>query len=350
MVAVFSDVIQFKGTHYDFGVLQGEKLKHSPSLANRKKYVFAKRKRNYLINEQAYKDVIHRFMPAMWDEINGLADALDMKIIQAIEQFGGYYLDYQQSGCSIYTGKDYFVRNYDFHPRSYDGRYMLYQPSDSGYATIGPSMQITGRTDGMNEKGLTMGYNFVNRRGSEDGFLCNMIGRIILENCTNVQDAINLLHQLPHRNAFSYVLLDQKGISKVVEASPRKVVVRDAHFCTNHFETLTAENRFHLKDSLRRKQLLLEKGDKVAHAYDAFRMMNHVEENIYGTNYGSSSGTLHTAIYYPRQLKAGLSLSANRPPYLFDFNEWLKGERLTVTKVKGQLNASSPFANMIQPK
>ena len=44
--------------------------------------------------------------------------------------------------------------------------------------------------DGMNEYGLVMAYNFMHRKKPENGFVCYMVGRLILENCKNVTESI----------------------------------------------------------------------------------------------------------------------------------------------------------------
>ena len=213
MISVYSDVIQFRGNHYDFGYRQGELLKDSLILANREKF---------------------------WRKPSTVYNFKIDENTDTILQFGGYYLEYGKSGCSTFTGTEFLMRNYDNDPFSYEGRYVLYQPTDTahGYATIGPTMQITGRTDGSNEKGLSMGDNLINRMSSDTGFICNMIGRILLETCANVEEAISLLKEIPHRRSFSYMLLDQTGKSFVVEASPREVILHQSNICPNHFDVI----------------------------------------------------------------------------------------------------------------
>jgi len=348
MVNVYSDIIQFRGTHYEFGFYQGEQLKNSPILQHRKTQWGTKsmRERHFIINEAHYRSIIRTFAPKIMEEIEGLADALNMEYEEAIREFGGYYLEYGKSGCSIFTGDFYMVRNYDNSPDSYEGRYVLYEPKDGGYATIGPSMQITGRTDGMNEKGLSMGYNFINRKKSDDGFVCNMIGRMVLESCSDVGEAIQLLKEIPHRHSFTYVLLDPSGQSVVVEATPRAVEVREANYCTNHFEILTEENRYRMDDSERRYNAIEANKESATGPFEAYQMMNDVERGIFSTKYGAWAGTLHTALYLPKDLKVGISMGNNRLPLMMDFQKWLNGDRMHATRIKGELESKEPFINV----
>ncbi|MFS0674844.1 C45 family autoproteolytic acyltransferase/hydolase [Ornithinibacillus sp. 179-J 7C1 HS] len=346
MLPVYSDVIQFRGSHYDFGYYQGELLKDSPILVNREKQWGTKRKYHFTIDEKLVRTAIKRFAPEIWDEMEGLADALKWNMHDAIREFGGYYLEYGRSGCSIFTGEDYLVRNYDNHPASYEGRYMFYQPTDGGYAMVGPSMQITGRIDGLNEKGLAMGYNFVNRKKSGSGFICNMVGRLILEACATVEEAVDLLKEIPHRHSFSYILLDQKGKTHVVEASPRRVDVHHGNACTNHFEKLSEENRYRMDESVERQSTILNQGKNVINPYQAFHMMNDMDKGVFSPKYGAWAGTLHTAAYFPQDLKAWFSLGGNQQPIVFDFKKWLDGDRMMVRKIKGKLDVKTPFVNM----
>lgn len=219
----------------------------------------------------------HKFGGINWFT-RSVAMANRKKILQ---NFSGYRLDYVRSGCSIFTGKDYFVRNYDYNPKTYDGRLVLFQPTDGGLATIAPSSRVTGRMDGMNEKGLVMGYNFMHRKKPGVGFVCNMIGRMVLENCETVEDAIHFLQEIPHRHSFSYTVFDKKGETFVVEATPRGVKVRMSNLCTNHFELLTEENRYHLDDSYRRMEIMEKDQGEITHPMEAFHLLNDPEKGVF---------------------------------------------------------------------
>jgi predicted choloylglycine hydrolase len=346
MKQVYSDVIQLRGSHYDLGYKQGALLRTSSILANREKQWGPKRSYHFTIDEQEVRTAIKRFAPGIWDEMEGLAAALQWNMRDAIREFGGYYLEYGRSGCSIFSGKDYLIRNYDNHPASYEGRYMLYQPTDQGYAMIGPSMQITGRIDGLNEKGLAMGYNFVNRKQSGSGFVCNMIGRIILETCATVEEAIALLKEIPHRHSFSYVLMDKQGEAFVVEASPRKVDFHQSNTCTNHFDLLTNENRYRMDESIKRQQAMLHQEKDLVNAYQAYQMMNHTNKGVFSSKYGAWAGTLHTSAYFPKEMKAWISIGGDQKPVIVDFQKWLTGANVIVKQIKGKLDSDSIFVNM----
>ena len=353
LVKVYTDLIQFKGTHYELGYEQAQELKDSMIMKNRRAQWSKRRKRQFFTDHDEAVQLLNQFAPGLTAEIQGLADGFDWSFEQAIREFSGYYLEEERSGCSIMTGTDFLVRNYDSHPSSYEGRLVVYQPTDGGYASIGPSMQITGRMDGMNEKGFAMGYNFTNRIGSDDGFVCNMIGRMLLENCATVDEGIALLKEVPHRSSFSYVLFDLKGDSVVVEASPRTVVVRPANMCTNHFELLDHENRYQSDESIERLNKIKSQWRPSLSISKAYQTLNSREKGIFSDRYSVWSGTLHTSLYQPENLMALYGIGADQMPVQYKLGEFLKGEKSRIKRITGRLKNDTPFINepqVAQPK
>ncbi len=348
MKKVFADVIQFRGTHYDFGFLQGEELKDSILIKNRERQ-WKVRKPLFKIDLNETKLVFQRLAPMIWEELLGLRDALEWPMERVLQEFGGYRVNINPSGCSIFVGDHYMIRNYDYHPKTYDGRCVVFQPMDSGYATIGLSQKITGRCDGMNEKGLTMGYTFMNRKRPGDGFICHMIGRIILELCSNTEEAVDLLKEISHRGSFSYVLFDSTGkLPYIVETSPRRVEVRQGYACTNHFKLMTEENRHVLDDSKKRMQVIEDhQGDGLS-GHDAFRLLNDTDKGIFSKLYGSWAGTIHTSAYLPQELQAWIALGGDQEPTKIDFSKWLNKEDLPFKRLEGMVETDIPFVNMEQ--
>lgn len=342
MKNVTSTILQFRGSHYDFGVWQGQQLRNSPLLTNRKD-MYKRLAQKFTVDIHHLQQLFWQFAPQLNDEIRGLADALAFDLDAAYLYFGGYYTD-MKSGCSIMIGSHYMIRNYDHDPATYDGRFVLYEPLDGGFATIGPSMQVTGRMDGLNAQGLALGYNFVNSKNSADGFVCNMIGRIILEQCATIDEAVTLLSKLPHRHAFNYCLLDKSGASIIVEASPRHVTTRTATACTNHFHALTTENRYRMADSVAREKTITTAQQSALPFLEAWAVMNDTEGGVFAKKYSAWDGTIHTTSYFPQHLTMNIALGGNTLPMPFDFAKWLGGESLRLTKLKGKLDANSVFA------
>ncbi|MFC7322766.1 C45 family autoproteolytic acyltransferase/hydolase [Halobacillus campisalis] len=345
MKQVHSEILQFRGTHYDFGYIQGEQLKHSLTVKNREKQ-WRVRKPRFIVKESEVKQAITRFAPGLWEELKGLRDALEWPMDRVMMEFGGYRIDYKKSGCSIMTGDGYFIRNYDYMPKTYEGRYSFFQPTDGGYAIAGPTQRITGRMDGMNEHGLTMGYNFMHRKKPGDGFICCMIGRLILESCANVKEAVDMLKEIPHRHSFSYIVFDPSNQTYVIEASPRGVEVRESNVCTNHFEKMKKENRNHLVDSMKRLDAINEARSRLHGAYDAFRLMNDTDRGVFSKQYSNWAGTIHTSGYLPKELKAWFALGGDQQPVEFDFKKWLAGEDISDEVITGEVDTDIPFVHM----
>ncbi|OLN23459.1 acyl-CoA--6-aminopenicillanic acid acyl-transferase [Domibacillus antri] len=347
MQRFYVDVIQGRGSYYDLGYLAGEKLAASPLY-----HVHQKRRsksmRSYSIHFPQVKQYFHKYAPVMWEEFEGMADALKWTMYDVIHEYSGFQLDDVNSGCSAMMNNGFFARNYDFHPKTYEGRLLLWQP-DHGYASIGISGRMAGRIDGMNEKGLVIGFHFVNRRRAEDGFTCSIIARLILDTCATTEEAIDLLNEMPHRHSFNYSLYDASLQSAVVEASPRCVHVHyNAVSCANHFisEKLHDENRYHTLESKDRLRTLQHYARIPHTAADAYTFFNDPSYGIFKKKYGSWSGTLHTTVYEPKSLQVLVGIGEKARPIPLDFKRWLEGARLPVTRILGEIDSNELFVHM----
>ncbi len=338
------DIQTFEGSHYDYGVQVAQWMQTTQMLKNREKE-WKKRVPRFDIDIPETYRIFQTFAPAIWEEIKGLQDTLNISTKQAILNFAHYrFTDLPDSGCSVFVGPDFIVRNYDYHPATYDGRYQLYRPTDGGYAQIGPMSRTTGRMDGMNEHGLVMAYNFMHRKKPANGFVCYMIGRLILETCRNVEEGIKLLQTIPHRSSFSYILQDQTGKHAIVEVTPRNIHVRYDDTCTNHFKYLTHENRNYIKESKERLEQLEYQLKNQGDRFEIFKRFNDPLYGIYSKLFKSWSGTIHTTMYEPQTLTAWISLGERQSPIALNLGKWLNGETIEITHLEGQIDTEIPFA------
>jgi predicted choloylglycine hydrolase len=182
--------------------------------------------------------VFAQFSPALWEEIGGLADGLGIPMERAVLCFGNNGLRPPMGACSAVMSAGVYGRNYDFRPRHYGARFAAVQANGS-HASVGASEILTGRLDGMNDRGLVLGLHMVRMSPRLPGLSCVLIVRMVLDQCASTAEAIAMLRALPHAMQYNYSLLDADGVAAVVEAVPGSVAVRTASWlaCTNHFQS-----------------------------------------------------------------------------------------------------------------
>ncbi|WJE14015.1 C45 family autoproteolytic acyltransferase/hydrolase [Halobacillus sp. ACCC02827] len=340
MKDIYTDVFAFRGGYGDFGYEQGRGLQSS-RLLNYHKNRRPRSVRHYKSEKSVVKHLLDEFFPPLWEELLGLAEGLKWSVDDVVHEYSGWQQEWDKSGCSILTGDSFFTRNYDYHPKTYEGRFLIYAPT-KGTPTIGPGQRILGRTDGMNAYGLCIGYNFVNRVHPGDGFICCTLTRIILETCRTTEEAVDMLKRLPHRHSFNYVVTDCNGVTKTIEGSPRGVRIHEALVCTNHFLHLENENRRHLSDSHERLGHLMD-AQKRMNGEEAFRFLNDTTGPIFSKRYSQWSGTIHTCSYQPRDKIVRFGLGGDTSGVSFDFGEFMNGKRIRVKKVLGHLDTQEPI-------
>ena len=131
MQQVKSVITEFRGNHYDFGIEQARWLKSTLMMENREREWRIRRPR-FDINPKETEFVYQRFAPKIWEELQGIQDELKLSIEQVLLNFGHYRVYAKESGCSVFTTNDYLVRNYDYHPATYDGRITAFKQNDGG--------------------------------------------------------------------------------------------------------------------------------------------------------------------------------------------------------------------------
>jgi predicted choloylglycine hydrolase len=337
--------VQFRGTPYQVGRAQAIAF----AVTRRGKAFLRKKARlpvwfNIHTEERAFR----AYAPALWEEIAGIAEGLNISIEQAVACFGNNGLRMPTGGCSAVVSRNVYGRNYDFRPRGYEARFALLQPTGS-YASIGSSHQLTGRLDGMNEHGLTIGLHLVKARPRSPGLTSTLLVRRVLDSCATTAEAIHLLRRLPHAMKYNYSLLDADGVAAVVEAGAGAVVVRRGDWlaCTNHFQSPQLKRLNHrVTHSISRLPPLEGWAARALSAEQTFTALNFSASPAFH-NYGTAQ-TLHTLVAEPakRRLLIGIGGDAaalDEDMLDVDFKLWVAGEDMPIKQLNGQLGLGRQF-------
>ena len=333
--------VQCRGTPYEVGRAQADAF-----VATLKGKAFLRRKNVRLpwwFNIRTEERAFRTYAPALWEEIGGIAEGLNIPMERAVAHFGNDGLRMPTGGCSAVMSGGVYGRNYDFWPRGYEARFALIQVRGS-YASIGGSHQLTGRLDGMNEHGLSIGLHLVRARPRAPGLTSTLLVRRVLDSCATTAEAIAFLRRTPHAMQYNYSLLDARGAAAVIEAGAGAVAVRGGDWlaCTNHFQSpqLKGLNR-RVAHSIGRLPPLEGWAARGLSAEQTFQALNFSASPAFH-NYGNAQ-TLHTIVAEPgkRRLLIGIGGDAaalDEDMVDVDFKLWVAGEELPIKQLKGQLN------------
>ena len=200
---------------------------------------------------ESYQD-LKLFYPEVIEEIEGFSKGIKDKP----EKLGAFLMSlgvFNSTGqCSVFAFKNsdstIVGRNYDmlFDFKKFTESSLI-APKDK-FSYISQSDVFIGRSDGINEKGLSVAMSFVNGTEIQTGISFHFIIRKILEDCENTKQAINLIQKAKVSSANNFLIADKNGEVAVVESAPQKSIVRRTQkneqfvYITNEFKAKEMES------------------------------------------------------------------------------------------------------------
>lgn len=219
--------ILLQGTPSDIGAALGRMVLAVPGLAG-----FAKLPLGALPQEDfaAIHRLLEEYCPGLNEELATFAETLRVPPERAMY----YAWTYLKPGCSQMAalpsltedGHVLMARNYDYSHKMDD--MTLYTTRVTGkYAHLGFGMIFFGRSEGMNEHGLGVSQTSAGlpvtsaanalRRPKVSGLQFWAVIRTILENCRNVEEALDLVREMPIAYNINLLLADKAGNAALLE-------------------------------------------------------------------------------------------------------------------------------------
>jgi len=235
--------IAFQGSPYDVGYTLGGLVEKSPQL--KEINILDKEHETVKLNKKL--EILREFCPNVIDEAKGLSDRLKIPVARLTAFCDDLFLT---GACSQIAALPPITQNsHTLIGRSYewtpDDEMNLMIIKEEGFpAQVGFSLFLFGRMDGMNELGLsvTMSSCEYGQPSYGEGIWFPLILRTILDNCSNTNDAVYLLKQMPVRCSANILIADKCGTATIAEiacyGNDRKISLRSDKkllIATNHY-------------------------------------------------------------------------------------------------------------------
>lgn len=189
------------------------------------------------------------------------------------------------------------IRNYDYSPLLCDGLIMKTHWGER--AVIAMTDSMSGVLDGMNDAGLAISLAFGGRRVVGEGFSVTLVQRYILETCSSVADACEVLRRIPVQVAYNISLVDRLGDHATVMLSPdREPHVSRTQIATNHQHGERWEKYTAMIESDARYAFLESHVEQPASNPDDL-IGAFLAPPLFRDSYAIGYGTLFTSVYFP---------------------------------------------------
>ncbi|WP_417226806.1 C45 family autoproteolytic acyltransferase/hydolase [Amphritea sp.] len=191
------------------------------------------------------------------------------------------------------------IRNYDFPAFLCEGTILQSQWLDK--KVIATADCLWGALDGMNDSGLSVSINYGGRLVEGKGFGITIVIRYILETCSTVDEAIDVLKRVPVHLDYNIALLDKQGQHATVFIAPdRDTCITLATTSTNHQGAPEPGKPLLLDDTLIRLDALnLLAAPRESNLTDT--VGHFLRPPLYRPHDIYTSGTLYTAVYLPTE-------------------------------------------------
>ncbi|MFX0124127.1 MAG: C45 family autoproteolytic acyltransferase/hydrolase [Candidatus Hodarchaeota archaeon] len=225
--------ILVEGTPYEVGQQQGELLKpnsgavsfFTSNKADIKKLGF----NNFREVQIFYED----YCPGINEEIAGFADSLGT----STEEVNFYLFPQSLQNCShLVTLSPITEDKHIYMGRSYEWKHdeedlRLVTTKVKGKSThLGFSMLLFGRYEGINDHGLAVtssGGGAYSAPMNQKGLFFSVAVRSVLDNCQDVDEAVELLKSIPLTTSTNFIVADKEGNAALIEALGEQLSVRE---------------------------------------------------------------------------------------------------------------------------
>lgn len=252
--------LRFKGNHYNIGVKRGEIFKKC-------NIYFPLNMDNFQMNHGIESEkILNKYFKEVCEEIKGITDTIEVdyyKFISWLLAMGCCMYNLEDNfpleirGCTAfvinYKNHMYYARNNDLPPYLKEGsKSEIYKITNKNKFNITTSSFVNGE-EGINEKGLAVAMTFVGTKLQDikPGFNSVFVVRYLLEKANSVNEAKDLLLDLPVSSNCNILLADNSGDMIVVECSPKEKNIRKPIKINDDLIVICTVNNF-ITESMRK--------------------------------------------------------------------------------------------------